>query len=301
MDTMRRRPRLQPRTRPVRRPLGVLGVLGPIVLATTLSACGGSSVAKSPPTTGPVATTATSSPKTTTTAPSQVPTNLYFVRGTELGVAQRMINGTTDPRYVTMQALLAGPDATETAAGLTTDIPAGTVVRGLEIKSGIATINLSPQFLAAGPPAALAARLGQIVYTLTAYPNIGKVVIQVSHAALPTFAGVNLSLPVGRTQVTAALPDVLLESPAVGGTVQGSTVSLSGLTSFAGTYDVQLLDATGRLLAATTNSGVVGGTFTQTLPVRTTPPTTGTVRIYARPATPGHPVQVTTFQLPVHP
>jgi hypothetical protein len=277
----------------------MLGVLSVVVSAVALSACGSSTLAKSPTTTGPVATTATTTPKTTTTAPTQVSANLYFVRGPNLGVAQRLVNAGADPHYLTVQALLAGPDATEIAAGLGTEIPAGTALRGLEIRGGVATINLSPQFITPGPPPSLAARLAQIVYTLTAYPNIGKVAIAVSKLPLTTFAGVNLSTPVGRSQVTAALPDVLLEAPAVGSTVHGASVYLSGLTSFVGTFDIQLLDATGKLLAATTNTAVPSSTFTQTLPVRASSPNTGSLRIYARPSAPGQPVQVTSFQLPI--
>ncbi len=278
------------------------GIVCVVMCAVALSACSShSTLSKSPTTTGPVATTATSTPKTTTSAPAQVAAALYFVRGTELGVAQRMLNASADPRYVAVQTLLAGPNATETAAGLSTAIPAGTTTRGLQIRAGVATINLSPQFVTPGPAPLLAARLAQIVYTLTAYSNITKVAIQVSKAPLTTFAGVDLSAPVGRSQVTAALPDVLLESPAVGSTVTGSSLSLSGLNSFVGTYDVQLVDASGKLLAATTNSAISGATFAQTLPVRASSPNTGTLRIYARPSAPGQPVQVTSFPIPIQP
>lgn len=287
---------------PVRANRWIPGIVCVAVAAVALSACSShGTLSKSPTTTGPVATTATTTARTTTTAPAQVATLLYFTRGTELGVAQRMLAASADPRYVAIQTLLAGPAATETAAGLTTQIPAGTTTRGLQIRSGVATLNLSPQFVTPGPAPLLAARLAQIVYTLTAYPNIGKVSIQVSKVPLTSFAGVNLSAPVGRSQVTAALPGVLLESPAVGSTVSGSSVSLSGLTSFVGTYDVQLVDATGKLLAATTNTAVSGATFTQTLPVRASSPSTGSLRIYARPSSPGQQIQVTSFPIPIQP
>ncbi len=254
---------------------------------------------KSPPTTGPVATV-TSVPKTTTTAPSQITTSLYFVRGTSLGVALRLISAGADPRYLAMQALLAGPSATEVAAGLGSDIPAGTTMRGLQIRSGVATINLSPEFIQPGPAASLSARLAEIVYTLTAYSNVARVAIQVSKSPLPSFAGVNLSAPVGRSQVTAALPAVLLETPAVGATLH-SSLQISGLTSFTGTYDVQLSDSTGRLLASVTNSAVVGATFAQTLPFTTSTAGTGMLRVFARPSTPGQPTQAVVFAIPISP
>jgi germination protein M len=203
---------------------------------------------------------------------------------------------------VTMQALLAGPSPSEAAAGLTTDIPAGTTMRGLQIKGGLAVINLSPEFIAAGPPEALSARLAEVVYTLTGYSNVKRVTIAVSKLVLPNFAGVNLSTPVGRSQVTAALPDVLLETPAVGSTVHGS-LQISGLTAFTGTYDVQLLDATGRLLAAVTNTAVVGATFAQTVPFTASSGSAGngTLRFFARPSSPSQPIQAVTFPVQLTP
>jgi spore germination protein GerM len=277
--------------------------LAPIMVATlalALSACANSSSAsKSTPTTGPVATV-TSVPKTTTTVPAQVSTSLYFVRGATLGVAVRLVDSSADPRYLAVQALLAGPIPSESAAGLSTAIPTGTTVRGLQILGGIATINLSPEFVTPGPAPSLSARLAQIVYTLTAYSNVGKVAIEVSKVPLPAFAGVNLSAPVGRSQVTAALPGVLLETPAVGSSLRG-TLPISGLTSFTGTYDVQLVDSTGRLLAAVTNSAVVGATFAQTIPFNTSKAGTGTLRVFAKPSTPGQPTQAVIFTLPISP
>jgi len=277
--------------------------LAPIMVATLavgLSACGNSSSAsRSTPTTGPVATV-TSAPKTTTTLPAQVVTSLYFVRGSMLGVAVRHVNSSADPKYLAVQALLAGPVPSESAAGLGTAIPAGTTVRGLQIRGGIATINLSPEFVTPGPAPSLSARLAQIVYTLTAYSNVGKVVIEVSKVPLPAFAGVALTAPVGRSQVTAALPAVLLETPAVGSSLQG-TLPISGLTSFTGTYDVQLVDSTGRLLAAVTNSAVVGATFEQSLPFSTSKSGTGTLRVFAKPSATGQPTQTVTFTLPISP
>lgn len=263
-----------------------------------LAACGTSpSSTRSTTTTRPRATTSTL-PKTSTTVPAQTAVLLYFARGTALGVADRSISSSADPRDAVLQALLAGPTPTEAAAGLDTWIPAGTTVRGLQVRGGVATVNLSPQFAAPGPPADLSARLAQVVYTLTAYPNVTAVTVLVAKAPISTFAGIDTSGPVGRSQVTAALPGVLLEDPAVGSTVSGS-LRISGVTSIDGTYDVQLVDASGRLLASVTNTAVTGATFSQTIPFSRPYVGTGTVRVFARPASPSQPVEETQFTVAV--
>jgi hypothetical protein len=224
--------------------------------------------------------------------------SLYFVRGTELGVADRLINSNADPRYGALQALLSGPIPTEAAAGLGTWIPAGTTVRGLQVRGGVATVNFSPQFVEPGPQAVLSARLAQVVYTLTAYPNIGRVALLVVGMPINSFAGVDTSSPIGRSQVTAALPGVLLENPAVGSSVSG-LFHISGITSINGIYDIQLVDSTGRLLASVTNTAVTGATFSQTIPFSRPYAGTGTIRVFARPSSPSQPAEASEFTVQV--
>ena len=263
-----------------------------------LAACGTASPSVGSTSTSAPDTTTAVAPRTTTTVPAQVSVALYFARGTELGVADRSIASSADPRVAALQALLAGPTADEAAAGLGTWIPTGTVVRGLQVRGGVATVNVSPQFVEPAPPAALSARLAQIVYTLTAFPNVERVTLLVAKLPVPSFAGVDTSGPVGRSQVTAALPGVLLEDPAVGGSVAGN-FHISGTTSINGTYDVQLLDSNGNLLASVTNTAVTGATFSQTIPFRHAYTGTGTIKVFARPSDASQPSEATQFTVQV--
>jgi spore germination protein GerM len=263
-----------------------------------LSACGASPSSIRATTTTKPGTTTSTAPKTSTTVPPQVAVSLYFVRGTDLGVADRLINSSADPRVAALQALLSGPTPTEAAAGLGTSIPTGTTLRGLQVRGGVATVNFSPQFEEPGPPAVLSARLAQVVYTLTAYSNIGRVALLVAKSPVSSFAGVDTSSPVGRSQVTAALPGVLLEDPAVGSSVTGS-FHISGITSINGTYDIQLVDSTGSLLASVTNTAVTGATFSQTIPFSRAYTGTGTIKVFARPSSPSQPVEESQFTVQV--
>jgi spore germination protein GerM len=267
-------------------------------LAVALAACGTSNSAVTTTTSG---STTTSAPKTTTTVPPLTTVSLYFVRGTSLGVADRQVNTSPNPRFEGIQALLAGPNLAEAVQGLGSAIPAGTSLRGLQIRSGVATVNLSPDFTATAAPAVEAARLAQIVYTLTGYLNVSRVSIQIGKVPLTSFAGVNLGSPVGRSQVTVALPAVLLENPAVGGSVVGS-LRVSGITSLNGTYEIQLVDPAGRLLAGVTNTAVVGGSFSQVIPLSgVSAPTTGTLTVFARATNSSQPPQTVSLTVPVAP
>lgn len=291
-----RRSNRRPRTRS-----SVLAALTLVALTLGLAACGdgNQSALTSTTTTLPP----TSVPKVTTTIASSTPRQvftLFFVRGTTLGVAQRTAATTADPHYSSLTNLLAGPNPSEASAGLATDIPAGTALRGLEIRGGTATVNLSPQFATPAPPVALSARLAQIVYTVTAFSNVTSVIIEIAKTRVVNFAGVDLSNPVGRSQVTAALPGVLLESPGVGSTLQGQ-LAVSGVATFNGTYDIQLLDSSGKLLANVTDTAAVGEKFTQTLPFTIASPQTGEIKVFARPTVTSQPVQEYQFGLPLTP
>ena len=264
-----------------------------------LAACGTTSSSARSTATTAHSTTTTAATKTSTTVPAQIAVSLYFVRGAALGVADRSIASSADPRVTALQALVSGPTPSEAAAGLGTWIPPGTVVRGLQVRGEVATVNFSPQFVEAGQPAVLSARLAQVVYTLTTFPNVERVTLLVAKSPVTSFGGVDMSSPIGRSQVTAALPGVLLENPAVGSSVSGS-FHISGITSINGTYDIQLLDSTGGLLASVTNTAVTGATFSQTIPFRRAYTGTGSIRVFARPADTSQPVEATQFTVQVN-
>ena len=269
--------------------------------SAVLAGCGGASTAlTSTTTTTQPAVTTTTHGVTTTTVPAVVQETLFFTRGDVLGVSHRSVTSPADPRLVTMQALLGGPIAPESAAGLSSAIPAGTALRGLDVKSGVATVNFSPQFVLPGPAAVLSARLAQVVYTLTNFPNVSQVSFQIGRFPLLNFAGVNLANPVGRSQVTAALPPVLLVSPAVGDSVHGTVVA-SGITSVVGTWALSVSDAQGHLLTTVTNTAVPGGTFSQTIPISVTSTQTGTLTMFAKPTSASVPAQTFTFPLQIGP
>jgi Sporulation and spore germination len=275
--------------------------LSVVALALALAACSGPTTALTSTTTSPPRTTGSPGGSTTTTGVSPtIKETLFFVRGTSLGVSRRTVSSASDPRYLTLQALFGGPSPTEAAAGLVTDIPAGSEVRGLVVRSGVATVDLSPEFVATAPAPELSARLAQVVYTLTSFPNVGRVFIKVAKTPIVEFAGVNLASGVGRSDVTAALPPVLLESPAVGDSAGGALL-VSGATSMSGIYVLQLTDAKGKLLATVTNTAVPNGSFSNRLPFTVPAAQTGQVSLFMRPTAAALPPQVVTFPITLTP
>jgi hypothetical protein len=72
-------------------------------------------------------------------------------------------------------ALVAGPTPAEAKAKVTTEVPAGTVVRGVSIAGAVATVDLSPEFADGNDADALSARIAQLVLTATAFPGVTSV------------------------------------------------------------------------------------------------------------------------------
>ncbi|MGH2454515.1 MAG: GerMN domain-containing protein [bacterium] len=73
------------------------------------------------------------------------------------------------------RALLAGPTAEERAAGLSSEIPAGTRLRGVVVGGGVAAVDLSAEIERGGGSSSMLARVWQIVYTGTQFPAVPKV------------------------------------------------------------------------------------------------------------------------------
>jgi L,D-transpeptidase catalytic domain/Sporulation and spore germination len=69
------------------------------------------------------------------------PQRVYFTKGEQLGTVQR---GSTLP--AALRALVAGPTAAERAKGFRTEMPAGTTLRGVDVRGGVAFVDLSGRF-----------------------------------------------------------------------------------------------------------------------------------------------------------
>jgi spore germination protein GerM len=93
-----------------------------------------------------------------------------------------------------LEALLVGPTANESARGVTTAIPAGTSLLGLVIDQGLAKVNLSSRFSAAADTGSVAVRVAQVACTLASFPSIKGLLISLE--------GRPLSVPLGDGALT---------------------------------------------------------------------------------------------------
>jgi germination protein M len=218
--------------------------------------------------------------------------SVYFLRqerrGPRLGAAHREIDGqTAGTAEAAVRELLLGPTQKEIDAGLTTAIPANTEILNLDLDepAKLATVDLSAAFARDGQDVEVA-RLAQVVFTLTQFPQIERVGITVEGQPLPLrdADGNPLPGPAARADYDHLTPLIFLESPAPGDTI-ASPVRLWGTANtFEATFIAEIHDAAGTVLAsqvvtATSGSGV-RGTFDVTLAFDTQTATSGQVVVY---------------------
>jgi immunoglobulin-like protein involved in spore germination/sporulation and spore germination protein len=226
-----------------------------LAVALLVAGCGG----------GDDATSTTTVVRTITeTATSSVPeeapavVTLYFLRDGKVAPVQRGI--VTGPAIgsATIRELLKGPSSDD--EGVETAIPSGATLESLDIGNGVASLELSR-------PLPSQAALAQIVYTLTQFSTVKRVSVGGKTA--------------GRRAFEAQTPAILIETPAAGDTVQSGFEVTGTANTFEATFNYELQDAAGKVIAknfvtATSGSGT-RGTFRFTVTYKISKPQEGTL------------------------
>ncbi len=226
-----------------------------------------------------------------------------FTDNAGLVPVERQIPKTQAVGAASLAALLAGPIEGELAArpAMYTSVPAGTRFLGLQVSTGVATVNLSSEFEAGGDSLSVQGRIAQVVYTLTQFPTVQGVRFEFD--GVPP-NGVFIG-SFGRADYTAMLPAILVDRAAWGGTLD-NPARVSGMTNvFEATFRISILDAAGNVLVdrqamATCGTGC-WGTFDVTIPYHLARAQAGTLRVYDLSAKDGSPEHVTEYPVTLTP
>lgn len=202
-------------------------------LVALAAGCGGGEPATGDGTTAPGTTTATARTRLA----------VYLVDGEAVRPVRRTVEATDAVGRAALEALLDGPSAAERADGYATAIPAGTELLDLDVEEGLATVDLSGAFASGGGSASMLLRVAQVVYTLTRFASVERVAFRLDGepAAAIGGEGVVVDPPIGRKQLEAQAPPILVEEPLPGDTV-GVRVRVAGTaTATEATLGAQLL------------------------------------------------------------
>jgi hypothetical protein len=177
------------------------------------------------------------------TVPGEAPTvlTLYFLREGKVTPVSRGVDSDSDVAATALAELLEGPAPED--EGVDSAIPEASTPGAVEINGDLAIVGVTPE------PTDPAAR-AQIVYTLTAIPNVRRV----------SFGGAN---PIGRRRFEAQTPAILVESPLPGEQVESGFEVTGTANTFEATFNYELRDAAGKVLrkdfvTATSGTGTRG-------------------------------------------
>jgi len=112
---------------------------------------------------------------------------VFFTKGEKLAPATRLV--VRAPLADALRQLLAGPTAAERARGLRTNIPAGTRLRGVAVRGGIAYVDLTSRFETSGGSLSMRARIAQVVYTATQFRTVKAVRLKLAGRLAETIGG----------------------------------------------------------------------------------------------------------------
>jgi len=263
------------------RPAGSGGTLATTTtVAPTTTAAPTSTTGASPTTTAAPTTTTAATP--TTAAPATMGVKIYFMLegggsdyrpGPFLVSVYREVPETEGVARAAMSALLAGPTADEKASvpAMSSAIPADTMLLGIRIDDGLATVDLSREFEAGGGTFSMAARLAQVVFTLTQFPTVQEVEFHLDGEAVTIFSseGIIMDDPVGRADYQDLTPAVFIDDPAYGAPVT-NPIRVRGVAAvFEAQFNWTLANWDGLVVAegfAMTDNGMGWGSFDFTIP-----------------------------------
>ncbi len=238
---------------------------------------------------------------TTPSQPSQQPpretsVQLWFIRQGKLFVTEQTGPATTGVGQAALDALLTGPSAAGSAAGLRSQIPAGTSLLGLRISAGTATVDLSSSFASAASPSTMPLRIAQVVYTLTQFPTVTALRFELDGQGVTVIGGVPVQSPQTRAMYSGYLPPITVQSPVIGEQIT-SPVTVSGTADvFEAVVSVRVLDSGGHEIARNFTTASCGtgcrGTYTVTVSYSVPRTEPGSIEVFESSAKNGQPVNV---------
>jgi hypothetical protein len=161
------------------------------------------------------------------------------------------------------------------------------------LDSGVLTVDLPAEFESGGGTLMMTSRLAQVVFTATQFPWVDSVLFSIDGEVVDVFSGEGLILdgPQTRMDYVDILPQIFLDTPAIGSEVS-SPVMLSGIANvFEANVQFEIVNESGNVILAdfTTASCGTGcwGEFAAQVPFFVPEETPGEIVVYEEAALDG--------------
>lgn len=273
-----------------------------LLVAAACTACGSGSKTRTVTVT---TTQATAPPPATTQAPAGSTVVAYFIEGDQVAAGEPVETPERGVAAAALHALLDGPNGRELAAGLTTAVPPDTRLLDLTVADGLARVDLSGKFREGEGVTPARQRLAQVVYTLTQFPTVQRVRVRLDGHTVSTLGDVKLDRGLTRADFEDQTPAILVESPGFATAVSSPFTARGTANTFEATFEYELRDAGGKILAqhfetATSGTGT-RGTFSFPVSFTLMQPTAGSLVVFERSAADGSRVHVRSVPLTLQP
>ena len=255
-------------------------------------------VSSEPPASTAAASASPSEPPAST-APITAPVRLWLTLEDSISLTTRRAL-VTPPRFgaAAVTELVKGPTQIEAANGFGTAVPAGSQFLDLAITDGIATVDLSSEFESGGGSLSVRLRLAQLVYTLTEFPTVQGVLVEIDGRPATTFSseGYVIHSALTRDDFEDLVSPIVVEAPAAGDTVT-SPVTVSGTANvFEATVSMRILGPDNEVIAETFTTATCGtgcrGTYSKKVPFQVVEEIEGVIEVYEASAEDGSPLHV---------
>ena len=225
---------------------------------------------------------------------------VWFADGKKLAPAIATIEKTPRVGSAALDALIEGSAG---AGNLTSAIPDGTTVNSLNIGNGTATVDLSSEFESGSGIPSMGMRLGQLTFTLTQFPTVKRVVLEVEGERVEEFSkeGLVIERPLTRADFEDISPAIIVNRP-LGESESDSPVMVSGTANvFEANVSIRIVGSDDEVLAETFTTATCGtgcrGKFSEAVEFDVEEPTEATIQVYEESAETGKPVNM--IEVPV--
>jgi hypothetical protein len=244
----------------MRRLATLIVTLGLFVVAACTD--GGGEAITSPASTARPTTTAVATTAPPTTAPPQGEIAVYvFFAGYPVEPGPFLVplarRGEGDVAEA-LTLLLEGVTEEEAAAGLSSPVPEGTRLLGVEVAGGVASVDLSGEFESGGGSLSVLGRVAEVVYTATQFEAVDAVDFLIDGTPVDVLTGEGLIVdrPQTRADYVDLVPAIFVDGPYWGSSV-ALPLSMAGWADVeSGVVDYTVVDVTGSIVA----EGVVQAT-----------------------------------------
>jgi hypothetical protein len=209
--------------------------------------------------------------------------SVWFKRSARLWHTKRTAPTASFPVRTAVRALLDGPNAAESAAGVKTAVPAGTKLLSTAVTGGVATINFRQSFASPAPKKRIRMRLAQLTFTATQFPNVRSVSLEIAGSPVTSIGGVPVPAHMTRAHFARLIPAIVVHTPSIGAHLS-SAIRVTGTSDvFEAAMVVKVLNSGGHRIAATDLLASCGtgcrGHFAATITYHVTNAQNGTIVI----------------------